>query len=133
MKALNASSDATYTSVNLSIFAIAEVFVGAFTACLPPLRKTFENLLHKALPAGLTGSSKNTRNSYVLKGMGSQQSAKSARLKQESDGDSERGILPEDQMSTRKGSDHVIMKTTLVSVTADDDVSTSRHGQDDWV
>lgn len=131
MKSLYESSDPTYTSVNLSIYAISEVFVGAFTASLPPLRKTFENLLHKVLPTSLTGSSKNTRSSYIMKGV-SEHSVKSTRIQHERDDDSERGILPDDQISRTKSADNVITKTTLVSVTADDKSMRSRHGQDDW-
>ncbi|KAH9864250.1 hypothetical protein J1614_010184, partial [Plenodomus biglobosus] len=116
MKSLNKSSDPTYTSVNLSIFAVAEVFVGAFTASLPPLRKTFENMLHRVLPASMIGSSKNTRNSYMMQGAGSQQSAKVTAHKEDDDDESERGILPDDQVSTSKGSNHVITKTTLSSI-----------------
>ncbi|KAF2448078.1 hypothetical protein P171DRAFT_452095 [Karstenula rhodostoma CBS 690.94] len=56
MKSLYASSDPTYASVNLSIFAVSEVFVGAFTASLPPLRKTFETLLRRVLPESSMGS-----------------------------------------------------------------------------
>ncbi|KAF1831958.1 alpha/beta-hydrolase [Decorospora gaudefroyi] len=115
MKALYDSPDPTYTSVNLSIFAIAEVFVGAFTASLPPLRKTFETQLHKVLPASLTGgSTKNSRQSYALQDRGSHPSA--TRPKHELDDNSECGILPEDASTTEgKGSDQAIMKTTDMS------------------
>lgn len=133
MKSLKNSPDPTYTSVNLSVFAIAEVFVGAFTASLPPLRKTFENLLHKILPASLTGVSKTTENRYALKGVGSQLSTKPAKPKHECDDDSERSIFPADQISIGKGSDHAITKTTQVSVTADSFSVVSKNQQDDWV
>ncbi|KAF2853152.1 alpha/beta-hydrolase [Plenodomus tracheiphilus IPT5] len=115
MKSLNESADPTYTSVNLSIFAVAEVFVGAFTASLPPLRKTFENILRKVLPANFAGSSKNTRNSYMMQAAGSQQSAKLAVPRGNGDNESELSILPDDQVSG-KGSDHAIMKTTLCAM-----------------
>ncbi|KAJ4371426.1 hypothetical protein N0V83_004643 [Neocucurbitaria cava] len=133
MKSLRNSPDPTYTSVNLSVFAIAEVFVGAFTASLPPLRKTFENLLHKILPASLTRASKATENSYALKGVGSQMSTRPAKQKHECDDDSERSMFPEDQVSVGKGSDHAIIKTTQVSVTADSISVVSKNQQDDWV
>jgi hypothetical protein len=134
MKALHESTDPTYTSVNLSIFAISEVFVGAFTACLPPLRKTFENVLHKVLPASITGmSSKGSRQSYALQGGDGHLSAKATTSKHECDNESERGMLPEDDGSTRKGSDHAITKTTQVTVTNDDKSTKSQHQQGDWV
>ena len=129
MKALNESSDPTYTSVNLSVFAISEVFVGAFTASLPPLRKTFETVLRKVLPTSITGgSAKNSRQSYALQGV------ESPRPKPETDTDSECGILPDssDASSERKGSDHAIMKTTEVIVTADAKSMISRR-HSDWV
>ena len=130
MKSLNESEDPTYTSVNLSVFAIAEVFAGAFTASLPPLRKTFENILRKVLPTNLTGgTAKSSRQSYALRGVESQ-----SRPKAETDTDSECGILPDDSKasSERKGSDHAITKTTQVTVTADaKSIASRRHS--DWV
>lgn len=135
MKSLYDSPDPTYTSVNLSIYAIAEVFVGAFTASLPPMRKTFENLLHKVLPASLTGASRSTGNSYALKGVGSQPSTKSSssRPKHDCDDDSELGILPEDTIIPGKELDNTIVRTTHVAVSADDKSEISRRRQDDWV
>ncbi|RAR01775.1 paraben-hydrolyzing esterase precursor [Stemphylium lycopersici] len=114
MKSLAKSKDPSYESVNLSIFAIAEVFVGAFTASLPPLRKTFESTLRKVLPFSLTGGSgKGSRQSYALQGTGPHATGKSAKSKHETDDDSELGILPEGESdSTRKGSDQAITKTT---------------------
>jgi len=127
MKSLNESPDPTYSSVNLSIFAIAEVFVGAFTASLPPLRKTFENGLRKVLPTSLTGGSgKGSRQSYALQVSGPQVSGRSSKPKHETDDDSELGILPDEASHERKGSDHAIMKTTHVSVTADSKSIASR-------
>ncbi|KAH6864661.1 Alpha/Beta hydrolase protein [Alternaria alternata] len=118
MKSLNESPDPTYSAVNLSVFAIAEVFVGVFTACLPPLRKTFENLLRKVLPTSITGGSgKGSRQSYALQNTGPQMSGKSSKRKHDTDDDSELGILPDDEIvSERKGSDQpiTIMKTTHV-------------------
>jgi hypothetical protein len=133
MKALHESTDPTYTSVNLSIFAISEVFIGAFTACLPPLRKTFENILLKVLPASVTGaSSKSSRQSYALQGGDGHLSAKTITSKHEGDNESELGMLREDDDSTRKGSDHAITKTTQVTVTNDDKSIKSQHQQGDW-
>ncbi|KAF7679772.1 alpha beta-hydrolase [Alternaria burnsii] len=135
MKSLNESPDPTYSSVNLSVFAIAEVFVGVFTACLPPLRKTFENLLRKVLPTSITGGSgKGSRQSYALQNTGPQMSGKSSKRKHDTDDDSELGILPDGEVvSERKGSDQpiTIMKTTHVEVTADSkSIASRRHG--DW-
>lgn len=132
MKSLNASSDPTYTSVNLSIYAIAEVFVGAFTASLPPLRKMFENALQQVLPASLIGSTKNSRNSYMMQAAGSRQSAKLAVPRHNFDNNSEVDMLPRDQWSSGKGSDCNITKSTLVSVTRDDKSVTSTNRGDDW-
>jgi hypothetical protein len=129
MKSLNESDDPTYTAINLSVFAIAEVFAGAFTASLPPLRKTFEMLLRKVLPTSLSGAStKHSRQSYALQGAESR-----TRPKHETDIDSECGILPDDYSgSERKGSDHAIMKTTQVMVSADSKSIASRRDRD-WV
>jgi hypothetical protein len=129
MKSLNESNDPAYTAVNLSVFAIAEVFAGAFTATLPPLRKTFENLLRSVLPTSLPGAStKHSRQSYALQVVESQ-----TRPKYETDIDSECGILPDDyEGSERKGSDHAITKTTQVTISADAKSITSRR-HNDWV
>jgi hypothetical protein len=129
MKSLNESNDPAYTAVNLSVFAIAEVFAGAFTASLPPLRKTFEIMLRKVLPTSLTGASiKQSRQSYALQGVESQ-----TKPKYETDINSECGILPDGYSdSERKGSDHEIMKTTQVTISADAKSIASRH-HIDWV
>lgn len=128
MKSLNSSPDPTYTSVNLSIYASAEVFVGVITACLPPLRKTFDNLLRHVLPAGVISS--RTGDSYGLKGFSNRSNVtKETKQKLESDGDSDHAILEDE---TRAGS-HVsdeIRKTTEVTVTIDD--KASAKNQDDW-
>lgn len=132
MKSLADTKDPSYESVNLSIFALAEVFVGAFTASLPPLRKTFENLLRKVLPASITGASKVSRQSYALENVEVKISSKSWRTKHETDDDSELGILPEDGSSTnKKDADQSIVKTTHVTVTEDDRSAISRR-QDGW-
>ncbi|KAF9737629.1 integral membrane protein [Paraphaeosphaeria minitans] len=145
MKSLNASSDATYTSVNLSIFAVSEVFVGAFTASLPPLRKTFETLLRRVPLDSAMGSAtrskksisqksmgkgignsyvmKEVGNSYVLNGKGI---GRHARPKHDLDNDSEHSIL--------EGKDAVgsITCTTEISVAGDDRRSVMDQGHD-WV
>ena len=137
MKSLNVSKDPTYDSVNLSIFAISEVFVGAFTASLPPLRKTFETLLKQVLPMSLTGASRTPKGSvesYELPQSGSKLSDKSRRRRDDvGDDDSELGILPDEEvLHERKNSDQDIMKTTHVSVTADSkSIASRRHS--DWV
>jgi hypothetical protein len=129
MKSLNESDDPAYTAVNLSVFANAEVFAGAFTASLPPLRKTFEILLRKIIPTRLTGAStKHSRQSYALQGAESH-----TRPKHETDIDSECDILPDDYSgSERKGSDHAIMETTQVWISADAKSIASRRNSD-WV
>ena len=131
MKSLNSSSDPTYTSVNLSIFAIAEVFVGAFTASLPPLRKTFENQLHKVLPQSLIGSSRGTRNSYMVRAAETERSVKSV-LPRSADDDSQRGMFSSDQSSVGKEGELAITRTTVVTIAADGEMVLSRHRQDDW-
>ncbi|KAH7082985.1 Alpha/Beta hydrolase protein [Paraphoma chrysanthemicola] len=131
MKALNESPDPTYTSVNLSIYAIAEVFVGVFTACLPPLRKTFDDILRRILPAGMV-SSRGTRDSYALNKLSNRSTnvTKESKVKHESDGDSDYAILEENQPG-KQGSVDEILKTTEVSVTVDDKTSQRSRG-DDW-
>lgn len=130
MKALNESPDLPYTSVNLSIYAISEVFVGVFTACLPPLRKTFDDFLRTTLPAGMV-SSRTTEDNYALKGFSNRSHVtKELKPKAESDGDSDYAILEENR-DRAQGSEDEIMKTTHVIVTVDDKAS-ERHRTDDW-
>lgn len=116
MRALNTSHDPTYTGVNLTIYSMAEVAAGTFTACLPPLRKTFETLLKKVLPDSFLGSSNSRKqSSYALPAYGSQLSRTGAKPPHESDDESETAILPEEQ-TTNKESKGGIMRTTHVSV-----------------
>ena len=132
MKSLADTKDPSYESVNLSIFAIAEVFVGAFTASLPPLRKTFETLLRRVLPSSITGASKVSRQSCALDNIDPKVSSKTWRTKHETDDDSELGILPEEEAGkTQKDADQSILKTTHVAVTEDDRSAISRL-QDGW-
>jgi hypothetical protein len=138
MKSLNSSPDPTYSSVNLSIYAIAEVFVGVFTACLPPLRKTFDDFLHKVLPAGLLSSrGTRSRDSYALEGAlkvyGNPTSDVSKEAKataNESDADSDYAILEEHELRVQASQDE-ILRTTQVSITVDDK-SSQRSGNDSW-
>ncbi|KAF1940274.1 hypothetical protein EJ02DRAFT_350338 [Clathrospora elynae] len=132
MKSLNESPDPTYTSVNLSIFAIAEVFVGAFTASLPPLRKTFENVFHKILPSRLTAPSKTSRKSYTHRVVGSFPNMKIVMQKRGSDDDNEYGILPEDTLSIRNGYDHGIVRTSQVTKSDRAKSTASRCEDDNW-
>jgi hypothetical protein len=122
MKSLNSSPDPTYTSVNLSIYAIAEVFVGVFTACLPPLRKSFDQVLRKILPAGLLSShTSKSRNSYAVKPPSNPSSHGARKSRLESDGDSDCGILGGEMLTLQaKKSQDEIVKTTQVSVTVED-------------
>jgi hypothetical protein len=146
MKSLNDSPDPTYTSLNLSIFAVAEVFVGAFTASLPPLRKTFETVLHRFLPESImtasrsrksqgkgTGNSyamKEVGNSYVLNGKG--MSSQQVRPKHDLDNDSEHSILQEQQSLEGKDTIGTITCTTEISMSGDDRGSV-RSRAHDWV
>lgn len=146
MKSLWTSKDPTYTSINLSIFAVTEVFVGAFTASLPPLRKTFENFLHCVLPESLLGSTARSRksmskgtgnsyamrevgNSYVLNGnaIGSQ-----SRPKHDLDNDSEHSILEAQQSLEGKDTIGTITCTTEISVAGDERGSVKGQAHE-WV
>jgi hypothetical protein len=125
MKSLNESPDPTYTSVNLSIFAVTEVFVGAFTASLPPLRKTFEDILRRVLPESVFGTSRESENSYAMKGMGSQQTTKVSRPRHDLDNESdtassEHEILSGEGSVGGKDSGHGIVCTTEVSMSVDE-------------
>ena len=149
MKSLWTSTDPTYTSINLSIFAITEVFVGAFTASLPPLRKTFETILCRVLPESILGSSSHSRskslgkNSYALKEVGNSYvlngnlAGNQPRPKHDLDNDSEHSML-EAQHSRHsrqslEGKDaNMITCTTDLSVTVDERGSIRTQGQD-WV
>lgn len=146
MKSLYSSPDPTYTSLNLSIFAVTEVFVGAFTASLPPLRKTFETLLRSVLPESIIGSaprsrksvSKGTGNSYAMREVGNSyvlegnKSENKSRPKHDLDNDSEHSIL--EAQSSLEGKDTVgnITCTTEISVSGDDRGSVRSRGHD-WV
>jgi hypothetical protein len=135
MKSLNASPDPSYNSVNLSVYAISEVFVGVFTACLPPLRKFFDNILKKALPASMVSS--RTRDSCALKGFSNpsqttknSRHSRHSRIKIENDGDSHHTIL-EESPSKVQGLDVEIMRTTRVSIVVNDKASEYQR-DDDW-
>jgi hypothetical protein len=138
MKSLNSSPDPTYTSVNLSIYAIAEVFVGVFTASLPPLRKTFDDVLHNILPIGLLSSrGTRSRDSCAVEGALKEYSnapsnvTKNSRTANESDAES--GYATSELHELKElGSRDEILKTTQVSITVDDKVS-ERHANDTWV
>ena len=145
MKSLWNSPDPTYTSANLSIFAVSEVFVGAFTASLPPLRKTFETLLHRVLPESVTGTSrsrksagKGTGNSYVMKEVGNSYVLNGnavgnhARPKHDLDNDSEHSILEAQESQEGKDALGAITCTTEISVAGDERGSVRSRGQD-WV
>jgi hypothetical protein len=145
MKSLNSSSDPTYTSINLSIFAVAEVFVGAFTASLPPLRKTFETILRRVLPESVLGTSrsrksvgKGTGNSYVMKEVGNSYVLNgnamcnaASRPKHDLDNDSEHSILEAQRSLEGKDMVGTITCTTEISVAGDDRSMRSRGHE--WV
>jgi hypothetical protein len=146
MKSLWTSTDPTYTSINLSIFAVTEVFVGAFTASLPPLRKTFETILCRVLPESILGSSSHSRksmgkNSYALKEVGNSYvlngnaAGSQSRPKHDLDNDSEHSMLEaQHSKHSMEGKDSVgmITCTTDLSVTVDERGSIRSRGQD-WV
>ncbi|KAF2628837.1 hypothetical protein BU25DRAFT_365834 [Macroventuria anomochaeta] len=145
MKSLYSSSDATYTSVNLSIFAVSEVFVGAFTASLPPLRKTFETVLRRVLPESVLGTSRNrkslgkgTGNSYVMKEVGNSYVVNGnavgsqERPKHDLDNDSEYSILEAQQSLEGKDTIGTITCTTEISIAGDGRGSVRSRGHD-WV
>lgn len=145
MKYLNVSPDPTYTSVNLSIFASTEVFVGAFTASLPPLRKTFETLLRRVLPESVIGTSRNRKslgkspgNSYVMKQAGnsyvldSNAAESQGRPKHDLDNDSEHSMLEAQNSLEGKDTVGAITCTTVISVAGDDKGSVRSRGLD-WL
>jgi hypothetical protein len=125
MKELNTSPDATYTSINLSIFAVTEVFVGAFTASLPPLRKTFEDLLHKVLPESVFGSTKDTENSYGMRTVGSKRNTRVSRARHDLDNESD--------TASSENSEHGIVCTTEVSLSVDDKSFVEARKHKSWV
>ncbi|KAH8730795.1 Alpha/Beta hydrolase protein [Phaeosphaeriaceae sp. PMI808] len=119
IKALNSSPDPTYTSVNLSIYSAAEVFVGVITACLPPLRKTIDDFLRKILPAGII-STGGTRDNYAMKNYSKGSNVtKESKLNHETDADSDYAILGENQAEPH-GDQIEITKTTHTSVSLGD-------------
>jgi hypothetical protein len=132
VRSLNNSPDPTYTAVNLSIYAMAEVFVAAFTACLPPLRKTFDTMLHQMLPnISFVATPGQTHGSHELRG-GSNRSVmdRVSALRKGSDADSDHAFL--ENRDGGKELDIEILKTTQVSVEVDDQTLESRR-DDDWV
>jgi len=115
IKALSASPDRAYKDVNLSIYAMAEVTAGTFTACLPPLRKTFENLLKRILLDSFLGTSQEQR-SYSLPTYASQLNrTERSKPPHERDDESETAILPS-QQNEDKDNKGGIVRTTQVSI-----------------
>jgi hypothetical protein len=129
MKALNSSPDRAYKAVNLSIYFMAEVSAGTFTACLPPLRKTFENLFKKILPDSFLGTSQEQR-SYALQTYGSQLNrTERSKPPHERDDESETAILPKEP-TEEKDNKGGIVRTTQVSIS---DASLEHPKADQWV
>ena len=145
MKSLYSSADPTYTSINLSIFAVSEVFVGAFTASLPPLRKTFETIVRRVIPESVLGSvlpsrrsaAKGSGNSYAVKEAGNSYVlngnaiGSAARSRHDLDNDSEHLMLGAQQSLEAKDAAGIITCTTEISVAGDDRSVRSRRL--DWV
>jgi hypothetical protein len=132
MKSLKDSPDPTYTSVNLSIYAIAEVFVGVFTACLPPLRKTFDTLMREMLPTtSFNATPHATHGSHALRGDSNRSTVtRVSALRHGSDADSDHAFLGETH-NCGYGLDFEILKTTRVSVAVNDKASAS-HRDGSW-
>ncbi|KAG8626164.1 hypothetical protein KVT40_006565 [Elsinoe batatas] len=61
---LSTSTDFLWDAVNLSLWSVAEVGVGIFAACLPPLRSFFNKLLRRLFPTTLTGSRSKSHQLY---------------------------------------------------------------------
>lgn len=110
-----------YESVSLSILSVAEVGVGIITACLPPLRKTFDELLSKMMPETVwetyptegEGRAQSSHN-YAMPvfGFGSK-SSNGTTATATSDGESQRAIVREEDMDHTHGA---LGKTTLITV-----------------
>ena len=137
IKALNESKDVAYESVNLSIFSVAEVLVGALTSSLPPLRRLFENTLNRILPDSIMGSrGRSHMNSYVLPEYNSHlDTGRPKRQDHESDDGSEKTILPYAAGSNThvmQGKSGEIVRTTHVSLTVDNKKPHTTSRSEDW-
>lgn len=135
IKALDESEDFTYESINLSVLSVAEVFVGALTTSLPPLRRAFENVLNRILPESVLGTDRRPNaNSYRLPEYRSNHDTRrSKREDHDWDDNSEKTILsdaggPNGHVVQGKSSD--IVRTTHLSLTVDKTKPPGRN--EDW-
>ncbi|KAH6669046.1 hypothetical protein B0J14DRAFT_156097 [Halenospora varia] len=110
-----------HESVSLSILSVAEVGVGIITACLPPLRKTFDELLSKIMPEtvwetyftdGETRTQRSQNYAMPLFAFGSKPS-NGTTATTTSDGESQRAIVTEEDVDDTH---EVLGKTTLITV-----------------
>lgn len=115
IKTLSSSPDSAYKAINLVIYYMAEASASTFTACLPPLRKTFENLFKKILPDSFCGTSQD-HGSYSLPTYVSQHN-RTERLEppHERDDKSETAILRKEK-NEEKDNEGGIVRTTQVSI-----------------
>ncbi|KAF2015173.1 hypothetical protein BU24DRAFT_424060 [Aaosphaeria arxii CBS 175.79] len=126
LKVIVKTMDPTWDGINLTIWSSAELSVGIFIACLPPLRKPFDRVFKKILPSTLTGSHKTpqygygygrstNRNDIRMSNFGGSRVPKNAHPLESNvspDDESERAIL-EDEESGKSGG---ITRTTKVTV-----------------
>lgn len=146
LKAITKTQDPTWDGINLQIWSSAEASIGILIASLPPLRKAFDALFQKVLPSTLQSSHLKT----PQYGYGAHSSHGNIRMNTfgnsksyhsrvpgesvlDSDGDSDRAILEEEE---GKGSG--IMKTTQVTVSEEAEASSamgseaSHKRSNDW-
>lgn len=137
IKALNASKDAPYESVNLSILSVTEVLVGTLTASLPPLRRLFENLLNRFFPESvLSTRGRSHMNSFVLPDYNSHKDSRRLRGGDpDCDDNSEKTILPDGGCSNTtvaQGKNGEIVRTTHVSLTVDHTKQHTNFRTEEW-
>ena len=129
LKSITQTRDPTWSTVNLGIWSSAELSIGILIASLPPLRKAFDSLFQKILPSILTpsktpnsqyGYGRSTNGNHIRldtyeqnkrSHKNSHKSAHPGESALDSDSDSERAILEDEE-----GKGAGIMKTTKVMV-----------------
>ncbi|KAF2494991.1 hypothetical protein BU16DRAFT_511637 [Lophium mytilinum] len=124
LNSLQSATDTTYQSVDLTIWSSAEVGMGLIVSCLPPLRKTFDNFLHRIVPNLSSGTRVTRANNFNLKSYEITKPTSVVHNFGTKDNDSEWAILPDEAGDIAGGKGKKgILRTTNVEI-----VDESSHG-----
>ncbi|KAF2792666.1 hypothetical protein K505DRAFT_246244 [Melanomma pulvis-pyrius CBS 109.77] len=127
---LRPSKNGLYHATTISVLSLSENSIAIIVACLPPLRRTFDNLLMKILPERLRGSIGGSQPPSRNFALPSYYSNKSIHGNTDVHGDAESStaILPEDEYI--EDANGRIIKTTKVTVVRSPSDSTAEFGSD---